>query len=92
MGFISEVVPQISAAAVSRPPAPVSRAETAPNQNPVNSQPATVVSLSAESKSRSVSSGSNKFVDSSYGSEKYRTNKESDKSPNKEKTSINIIA
>lgn len=92
MGIIQTSLPQtVSASVHSNLAQNTTRAETNASVNNTASQPAVIVSLSQESKSRAVSSGSNKFVDSTYGSEKYNKDKK-DKSSIDNKSNIKVLA
>lgn len=92
MSFISEVIPQASAAIAQQTAGPVVKAEPQNNSQAIQSQPAAVVSLSQESKSRTVSSGSNKYVDASFGSEKNRSESKTKSDSKNSKSSINVVA
>lgn len=94
MGIINGILPQASAAvAHSSVSQATVKPETNASANAQSVQPAVVVSLSQESKSRAVSSGSNKFVDSTFGSEKYKANKkDSSKSGSSGNTPIRVVA
>ncbi len=77
MGIIKDTLPQVSAAAVPTNVSSSTRSDNNAAQSTVANQPSTVVNISSNSKARTVSSGANKFVDSTFGSEANRDKKES---------------
>ncbi len=89
MSFVSSTVPIAVAPALSNQPQ-VGRVENAQSSQ-ILSQASSLSSPSSDAKSRSVSSGQNKQVDSSFGSEKYNTRK-SKESSSDTKSTINVVA
>ena len=91
MGIIKDTLPQVSAAAVPTNIGSSTRSDNNAAQNSAANQPSAVVSISSNSKARVASSGSNRFVDSTFGSEADRSKKESSGNDGG-KSNINVYA
>lgn len=91
MGIIKDTLPQVSAAAVPTNIGSSTRSDNNVAQTAVANQPSAVVSISANSKARVASSGSNKFVDSTFGSETEKSRKDAS-GKDGSKSNINVYA
>jgi hypothetical protein len=90
MSFVSSLVPIAAAPIISAQPQSV-RSENAQSAQ-ILTQASNLTQPSSDAKTRSVSSGQNKQVDSTFNSEKYNGGKGSKNSSSGSKSSINVVA